>query len=136
MTISMYTVSVPIFAQFLAAQSACIDKVVAHIEAKQLDPNFFLNMRLYSDMYPYMRQVQQASTHAARCTAPAARYSRIAPSCAAGWGGNVTCATVNATVNARCTANGWASCAANGRAYGTAATATNHGGTHEDQSSD
>jgi uncharacterized protein len=40
---------------------------VAHIETKQVDPNFFLNMRLFPDMYPYTRQVQQASTHAARC---------------------------------------------------------------------
>ena len=67
MTVSMYKVSVPIFVQFLTAQSGCIDKAVAHIEAKQLDPNFFLNMRLFPDMYPYARQVQQASTHAARC---------------------------------------------------------------------
>ena len=67
MTISMYKISVPIFVQFLTAQSACIDKVAAVCEAKQLDPNFFLNMRLYPDMYPYVRQVQQAGTHAARC---------------------------------------------------------------------
>jgi uncharacterized protein len=67
MTVSMYKVSVPIFVQFLTAQSECIDKAIAHIEAKQLDPNFFLNMRLFPDMYPYARQVQQASTHAARC---------------------------------------------------------------------
>jgi hypothetical protein len=52
----MYKVSVPIFVQFLTAQSECIDKTVAHIEAKQLDPNFFLNMRLFPDMYPYARQ--------------------------------------------------------------------------------
>src|SRR5258705_2492796 len=67
MTISMYKVSVPIFVQFLTAQSGCIDKLAAVCEAKQLDPHFFLNMRLYPDMYPYVRQVQQASTHAARC---------------------------------------------------------------------
>ena len=67
MTVSMYKVSVPIFMQFLTAQSACIDKAVAHFEAKQLDPTFFLGMRLFPDMYPYARQVQQASTHAARC---------------------------------------------------------------------
>ena len=54
MTVSMYKVSVPIFVQFLTAQSACIDKAVAHIEAKQLDPNFFLNMRFFPDMYPYV----------------------------------------------------------------------------------
>src|SRR5215475_15547175 len=67
MTISMYKVSVPIFMQFLTAQSGCIDKAITHIEAKQLDPTFFLGMRLFPDMYPYARQVQQASTHAARC---------------------------------------------------------------------
>ena len=42
MTVSMYKVSVPIFMQFLAAQSGCIDKTIAHIEAKQLDPKLFL----------------------------------------------------------------------------------------------
>jgi hypothetical protein len=66
MTVSMYKISVPIFVQFLNAQSGCIDKAVAHIEAKNLDANFFLNMRLYPDMYTYTRQVQQASTHTAR----------------------------------------------------------------------
>jgi hypothetical protein len=70
MTVSMYKISVPIFVQFLTAQSGCIDKAVAHVEAKQLDPNFLLNMRLYPDMYPYSRQVQQATTHAMRaCSA-------------------------------------------------------------------
>jgi hypothetical protein len=66
MTVSMYKVSVPIFVQFLTAQMDCIDKAVAHCEAKQLDPSFFLNMRLYSDMYTYTRQVQQAATQASR----------------------------------------------------------------------
>src|SRR5205085_2701490 len=70
MTVSMYTISVPIFVPYLTAQSGCIDKAVAHIEAKQLDANFFLNMRFFPDMYSYTRQVQQASTHAARaCSA-------------------------------------------------------------------
>jgi len=67
MAISMYKVSVPIFVQFLTAHSGVIDKVQAHIDAKKLDPNFFFNMRFFPDMYPYSRQVQQASTHAARC---------------------------------------------------------------------
>src|SRR6187399_440952 len=50
MTISMYKVSVPIFVQFLTGQSNCIDKAVAHIDAKQLDPNFLFNMRFFPDM--------------------------------------------------------------------------------------
>jgi uncharacterized protein len=66
MTMSMYKISVPIFVQHLTALSGVLDKAVAHIEAKQLDPNFFLNMRLYPDMYTLTRQVQQASSHAVR----------------------------------------------------------------------
>ena len=66
MQISMYKISIPIFIQFLTAQSDCIDKALAHVKAKQLDPNFLFTMRLYADMYPYCRQVQQASTHAVR----------------------------------------------------------------------
>ena len=67
MTVSMYKISVPIFVQYLAAQSSLIDKVLAHVEAKQFDPNYFFSLRFAADMYPYSRQVQQASTHAARC---------------------------------------------------------------------
>jgi hypothetical protein len=67
MTISMYKVSVPFFIQFLTAQSAVIDKLAAHIDAKKYDANYYFNLRFFADMYPYARQVQQASTHAARC---------------------------------------------------------------------
>ena len=67
MTISMYKSSVPIFVQFLTGQSGCIDKAEAHIAAKQLDANYILSTRFFPDMYNYARQVQQASTHAARC---------------------------------------------------------------------
>jgi uncharacterized protein len=67
MTISMYKVSVPIFIQYLTAQSAVIDKLAAHIDAKKYDANYYFNLRFFADMYPYARQVQQASTHAARC---------------------------------------------------------------------
>jgi uncharacterized protein len=66
MTISMYKISVPIFVQHLIALSGVLDKATAHIEGKQLDPVFFLNMRLFPDMYPFARQVQQATTHAVR----------------------------------------------------------------------
>ena len=67
MTISMYKLSVPIFVQYLTAQSAIIDKLAAHIDAKKLDASYYFNLRFFADMYPYARQVQQASTHAARC---------------------------------------------------------------------
>jgi uncharacterized protein len=74
MTMSMYKVSVPIFVQHLTALSGVLDKTVAHIEAKQLEPAFFLGMRLYPDMYPLSRQVQQATAHPIRaCSALAGK---------------------------------------------------------------
>ncbi len=66
MTISMYKISVPIFVQFMAALAGCLDKAAAHAEAKKIDPAFLLNMRLYPDMYPFVRQVQQVTSHAVR----------------------------------------------------------------------
>ena len=70
MAISMYKISVPIFVQHLTALSNVLDKTAAHAEAKQLDVNFLLGMRLFPDMYPLSRQVQQATAHAMRaCSA-------------------------------------------------------------------
>jgi uncharacterized protein len=70
MAISMYKISVPIFVQHLTALSNVLDKTAAHAEAKQLDVSFLLGMRLYPDMYPLSRQVQQATAHAMRaCSA-------------------------------------------------------------------
>jgi hypothetical protein len=66
----MYKISVPIFVQHLTALSNVLDKTAAHAEAKQLDVNFLLGMRLFPDMYPLSRQVQQATAHAMRaCSA-------------------------------------------------------------------
>ena len=70
MAISMYKVSVPIFVQHLTALSTVLDKASAHAQAKQIDPAFLLGMRLYPDMYPLTRQVQQATSHPIRaCSA-------------------------------------------------------------------
>ncbi len=69
MAISMYQVSVPVFVQLLTALSANLDKAAAHAEAKKIDPSVFLNMRLYPDMYPFVRQVQEATKHAGRVSA-------------------------------------------------------------------
>ncbi len=70
MPISMYKVSVPIFVQHLTALSVVLGKAAAHAQAKQIDPAFLLGMRLYPDMYPLTRQVQQATSHPIRvCSA-------------------------------------------------------------------
>jgi hypothetical protein len=65
MTISMYQASVPIFVQFLTSLSAVLDKAAAYAEAKKIDPAVLLNTRLYSDMFPLVRQVRAATDHAA-----------------------------------------------------------------------
>jgi hypothetical protein len=69
MTVSMYNISVPIFIQLLGALSNVLDKAAAHAEANRTDPSFLLSMRLYPNMYPMARQVQQATMHAARVCA-------------------------------------------------------------------
>ena len=74
MTVSMYKISVPIFVQHLTALSGVLDKALAHIDSKKLEPAFFVGMRLYPDMYPLTRQVQQATAHAIRaCSALAGK---------------------------------------------------------------
>jgi len=65
MTISLHKASAPIFVQFLTSLSAVLDKAAAHAEAKKIDPAVLLNTRLTPDMYPLLRQVREATNHAA-----------------------------------------------------------------------
>jgi len=69
MTVSMYTVSVPIFAQYLGAMAGVLDKAEAFATARKLDQAVLLGTRLYPDMFPLAVQVGQATTHAARAVA-------------------------------------------------------------------
>ena len=69
MTISMYKTSVPIFVQFLTSMSAVLDKATAHCEAKKIEPATLLNMRLYPDMFPLVRQLRAVTDHAISATA-------------------------------------------------------------------
>ncbi len=64
MPLSMYQASVPLFAQGLAGLNGILDKTIAHVEAKNLDPNAILQARLYPDMFPLTRQVQLVSDFA------------------------------------------------------------------------
>lgn len=64
MTVSLYTVSVPVFVQGLTGVDLVLDKAIAHVEAKNLDPNALLHARLFPDMFPFVRQVQLASDFA------------------------------------------------------------------------
>jgi threonine dehydrogenase-like Zn-dependent dehydrogenase len=54
-----------ILVQFLTSLSAVLDKAGAHAEARKIDPAALLNARLYPDMFPLVRQVREATSHAA-----------------------------------------------------------------------
>ena len=69
MTFSMYDASVPVFKQILGSLSALIDKAEAHAEAKKIEPQVLLQVRLYPDMFPFIRQVQVACDFAKGCAA-------------------------------------------------------------------
>src|SRR5258706_602468 len=64
MSISMYRASVPVFLQILPCTSVILDKAAAHAAAKKVEPQVFLEARLYPDMFPLTRQVQIASDFA------------------------------------------------------------------------
>ena len=61
MTISLYTVSVPVFKQMLNSMGAVLAKADAHATAKNIDANVLLQARLFPDMFPLVKQVQIAA---------------------------------------------------------------------------
>ena len=64
MTSSMYTHSVPVFKQLLTALRAIMAQADMHSAAKSIDPDAFLQARLYPDMFPLIKQVQIATDFA------------------------------------------------------------------------
>lgn len=56
----MYSASVPVFNQMLGGLAAVLTKAAQHAEAKNIDPNAFLQARLFPDMFNLLRQVQVA----------------------------------------------------------------------------
>lgn len=69
MSLSMHQASAPVFIQGLTGLSGVLDKAIAHIEARKLDPAALLQARLYPDMFPFLRQVQIAADFAKGATA-------------------------------------------------------------------
>ena len=61
MTSPMYTNSVPVFKQLLTALKALLTQANAHAAAKSIEPDAFLQARLYPDMFPLIKQVQIAA---------------------------------------------------------------------------
>jgi len=61
----MYTVSVPVFIQYLNDLILVLDKAAAWAAARKVSENDLLNMRLSPDMFNMARQVRAATDHAA-----------------------------------------------------------------------
>jgi len=61
MKLSMYQASVTVFIRQLNNLVAILDKAAAHADAKKIDPKVLLNIRLFPDMFPLVRQVQIAT---------------------------------------------------------------------------
>jgi uncharacterized protein len=60
MSLSMYQVSVPRFANILNNLSNILDKAQAHVDARKIDPATLTTYRLFPDMLPFTKQVQIA----------------------------------------------------------------------------
>jgi hypothetical protein len=64
MSVSLYSISAPIFVQFLNSMSGVLGKAQAHAEAKKIDVNYLMSARLAPDMFPLVRQVRAVTDHA------------------------------------------------------------------------
>ena len=64
MSSPMYTHSVPVFKQMLTALKAILTQADAQAGAKSIEPDAYLQARLYPDMFPLVKQVQIAADFA------------------------------------------------------------------------
>jgi uncharacterized protein len=64
MTSPMYTNSVPVFRQLLTALKAILTQADAHAVAHSIEPDAFLQARLFPNMFPLVKQVQIAADFA------------------------------------------------------------------------
>ena len=60
MAISMYAASIPLFKQMLGSLNDLLNKAKTHCAERKIDPNAFLQARLFPDMFPLSRQIQIA----------------------------------------------------------------------------
>ena len=60
MASGLHAVSVPVFSRMLRNLSTLLDKMVADLEARKVEPAVLLQSRLYPDMFPLVQQVQLA----------------------------------------------------------------------------
>ncbi|HLZ99541.1 MAG TPA: DUF1993 domain-containing protein [Steroidobacteraceae bacterium] len=60
MSISAYEISIPVLSRGLCNLSIILDKAAAHAAARKYDSGVLVQLRLYPDMHPLVRQVQIA----------------------------------------------------------------------------
>jgi uncharacterized protein len=65
MSVSMYTVSIPVFTQHLNGLNTVLDKAATWAATRKVSEGDLLNMRLSPDMFNLARQVRAATDHAA-----------------------------------------------------------------------
>ena len=61
MSLSLFDVSIPVYAGMLRNVAAMLEKAEAHAKATGADPEAWLQARLAPDMAPLMRQIQMTS---------------------------------------------------------------------------
>ena len=61
MTSPMYSHSVPVLKQMLTALQSILAQAAEHASAKAIEPDAFLQARLFPDMFPLIKQVQIAA---------------------------------------------------------------------------
>jgi hypothetical protein len=64
MSLSMYQASVPVYIKLLNGLANCLKKAAAHYAEHKYDEASLLSYRLYPDMFPFTKQVQEATNHA------------------------------------------------------------------------
>lgn len=64
MSVTMYSLSIPVFRKSLSNLSTILDKASAYAQERKIDPAALLEARLYPDMFTLTRQVQLASDFA------------------------------------------------------------------------
>jgi hypothetical protein len=69
MSLSMHSVSVPVFVRMLGNMLNWLDKAQAHAEARKFDTANYLGLRLAPDMLPFTRQIQIATDGVKGCIA-------------------------------------------------------------------
>ena len=69
MSLTMHQAAIPALTRGLNSLSAILAKAAAHAEARNIDPQVFLQARLAPDMFPLLRQAQIACDLAKGCAA-------------------------------------------------------------------